>query len=236
MYYKTNAPRPRVDSRVTMPAFTATYSQEARRALFRAVLVDGMTTKAALRAAAAGELPDLSAEDQADLARMGYSYACRLIKEEEHARDGVQRARSAPGTVTKDVATLLLRRAQKDAQKIANAQKGLMDADAALKVLRVTEACQKVLANLEPKRNANAEKDNGPKAPLSLAQRIAAGSNAEPDDNHTEPNADGSQATPTISDDDTQTDEANAGPALLNAASLGPPAAGPLNGASAPVP
>lgn len=170
-----------------MPAYTAKFSREQRKALFRAVLGENMSVRGALDAAAAGQLPELGVEQQRELATMNYSYACQLVNEERDNRDGVQRARSQPNSVTKDAAVALLRRAQKDALKIANAKKPLMDADAAQKTLGVIEKAQRVLAGLEVKKApAKPAAKTETSKPRGLAEQIARGSSAEPDDLPTE--------------------------------------------------
>lgn len=204
-----------------MPAFVATYSAEQRQALFRAVLGDGLNIKQALRAAAAGELPDLDAESQRQLGGMAYAYACQLVARERDERDGVQLARSMPDTVARDTATALLRRAQQDALKIArDRQKSTMDADAAAKVLRVSRDALALLDQLDARKQkgktglvSSAE----PKAPQTLASRIAAQTRTAASDIPTPSNAGpGTARDAQQSDADSETDAANGGPVRAN--------------------
>lgn len=214
-----------------MPAYVATYTKEQRAALCRAVLVDGLSVRAALDAAKAGELPDISPEDAKDLQTLSYVYACQIVREHRAELDGVQRARSAPGTVSKEAATFILRRAQTDAKKIANGSGKLMDAGAALQTLRVIEAAQRVIRNLEPKKPAAKPEASEPAKPKSLAAQIAASGDTVASDLTPEQTPDEVSALADTSEDNDTMDGANGGAARPNLAVSGLSGAAALAGA-----
>lgn len=228
-----SVPDRRLDCAHLMPAFVATYSAEQRQALFRAVLGDGLNIKQALRAASAGELPDLDAESQRQLGGMAYAYACQLVARERDERDGVQRARSMPESVARDTAVALLRRAQQDALKIArDRQKSTMDADAAAKTLRVSKDALALLDQLDARKGKGKAVSSEPKRPQTIAQRIAAQARTAASDIPTHPDAsEEAGLTPRASDQDSEQDAAHGGPVRADAGSSAAPAGLELAGA-----
>lgn len=210
-----------------MPAFVATYSSAQRAALFRAAIDQRMPVKAVLEAAAAGELPDLDAADQATLAGMAYGYALQLVRDEKLERGGVERARAQPDKIARDVAIRVLKRAERDIAEIERrARKRPMTieesrkTDAAVKRVRDSMA---LLRELEPKaKQATGEKTREPERPRSLASRIAAQSTTEARDDSTQPDAGGDNATPRTNATNDETNGRSGGPVRLRAALSAP--------------
>lgn len=197
----------------------------------RAVLGDKMSCAAAHRAAQAGELPGQTPEDTKDFQSLSYTYACQIVREHRDELDGVQLARSQPNTVTRDAATLLLRRAQLDAKKIANAQKPLMDTGAALQTLRVIEAAQRVIQNLEPKKSAAKAETTATSKPRSLAAQIAASADTAASDLTPQTTPNEVSALALANERDITTDDASYGAARSNLAVPGAPGVTLLAGA-----
>lgn len=209
--------------RPTMPAFVEKYSPEMRAALYSAVLERGQTTRAALRAAAAGELPDLSAEDQAILAGIAYGYASELVADEKLRRAGNVRAKKDTDAVARGVAARLLGLADREARLLEAAPtRKPVDTGRAVGAAKLAREAVALVHLLDAgPKTASAKTDAKgaeQRKPRSLAARIAAESNAEQDDALPTPTADdGTRLDVTSADSDSET-KANAGPVRLRIA------------------
>jgi hypothetical protein len=164
-----------------MPAFVATYSQSTRQALYRVVIDQGMSVRAALRAAQRGELAGESTDDQRALGQMGYGYACQLVSAERQERGAIVDVGRKPEKIARDIAVRILRRAERDATNIAAAHgkssKAPMNTDSAAKTLKVAREAMALLRDLEPKTSSG-KAAPAAKRPQSLAARIAAGADS----------------------------------------------------------
>ncbi len=166
-----------------MPAFAETYSAQQRDALFRGALDDHLGIRGVLRAAAAGELPELDAADQATLAKMTYGYACQLIRDEKHRRGMIQTVRKDTTISARDLVARLLALGDRELARLEHAKtKQPVDTGAALgaaKLIREALAIGKLLEQDASNTSAPAAEQAKPK---TLAQRIAAHRGTEPDD------------------------------------------------------
>jgi hypothetical protein len=209
--------------RPTMPNFVEKYSAEMRAALYTAVLEREQTLRATLRAAAAGELPDLGAEDQATLAGMAYGYAAQLVADERLRRAGNVRAKKDTDATARGVAARLLALADREARLLEAAPaKRPVDTGRAVGAAKLArEAVALVHALDAGPKTAPAKTDTKgaeQRKPRSLAARIAAESSAEQDDPNAPTHADGASGLDVTSpenDDETRT---NAGPVRLRIA------------------
>lgn len=185
-----------------MPAFVAHYSESAKQSLLRLVLGDGMAIAEVQRRAKAGDLPGVEPADVEQLARMSYNHACGLVRDERDERDGIQRDRAHPETVARETAVLLMRRARKDAERIANdTRKTPMDAGVAAQLVKVQRDCLALLGEVDKRRNGGKEgpaSSSEPKRPQTIAQRIAAQARTVAGDapTHTEESGDNGRAVP----------------------------------------
>lgn len=199
-----------------MPAFVEKYSTAQREALFRAVIDQQIGVRASLRACAAGELPGLAPVDQKTLAGMAYGYACELVREERENRAGVQVARTAPDRIAQEIATRVLKRAQRDLIEIERkAGKRAMKADesaatdAAVKRARAAMALLRELGGLA--RGSGKPSTPAAARSTSLAERIAGAQTTAQADHHTQEDIASASALATTEADDTLTNRSDAG-------------------------
>lgn len=212
-----------------MPAYTEKYGPRLREALFRMALDEGRGTAATFRALKAGPVHGLSDTERLDLAKMDYSYACDLVRDERQTRKRVAAARE--GLV--DNALLQAARLQELADRMirqleVKQPKAPVDADSAIRAAKLSrEALALARAandgvKAEPKPSASAEQKTTSK-PRGLAAQIAARGDTEPDDNHTQTTQSEAHAVRDNARDDAM-DETNDGPARASDASPAAPA------------
>lgn len=199
-----------------MPAFVEMYSSEQREVLFREVIDHGRSAKDVLRAARAGELEGLSSADGATLGRMAYGYALQLVRDERQERTGVAGARKEPEPIARDIAARLLKRALKDADRIARDKpKEPMNTGDALGVLKVTREATALLRDLDGSNGkGNAAKTNGPAAPAQprgLAAQLAAQPDPAADDAPIPSSDSGEHTTPRTHTPNNNTNSSNSG-------------------------
>ncbi len=211
-----------------MPAFVETYSADMRAALFSATIDRKMAVAAALRAAKAGELPDLGAEDQTILAGMAYNHAAKIVKDERLSRAGIQATRRDTTTAGRELAARLLALADREVRLLeAVSPKKPVDTGRAIAAGKLMREAIAVANALATPTSSSAGKDEAPakapSKPKGLAARIAAASGAEHDDLTTEADATRAAATGAqASERDGQHD----GPVRLRVASRADSAAG----------
>lgn len=186
-----------------MPAYVEIYSADMRAALFRAVLDRGMDVRATLRAAAAGELEHLSADDQRTLAGMAYGYACELVRDERDRRGNVQKVRADTTDAALQLAARLLALADREVARIERAKArepvDTARAAAAAKLAREALALARDAAH-EPKQPAAKQPGTAPAPrPTTLAAAIAAGESTATPNTPSNP-SDSATATHTTND------------------------------------
>jgi hypothetical protein len=213
-----------------MPAFVETYSANMRAALFRATIDDKMTVKGALRAAQAGQLPDLPADDQRILAGMTYNHAASIVKDERLRRGAVERVRDDVHEAAHELAARLAALADREtAQLEAEKPKTPVDTGRALAAAKLMDAAVTLAdkASGQGKTNGKgaAPATEQPKAPRSLVARIAAEAGAEDGNAPTHTDAGGDNGAAGASETTEQTDGNGARPVRLRAAS--PASVGP---------
>lgn len=160
-----------------MPAYVEIYSAAMRNTLFHAAIDRNMGVQAALRAAAAGELEHLGADDQRTLAGMAYGYACELVRDEKHRRGTIQKVRADSTDAALQLAARLLTLADREVARIENAKKrepiDTTRGIAAAKMAREALALARD-AKHEPKQPGKQPAAPTPRA-TTLAATIAAG-------------------------------------------------------------
>lgn len=210
-----------------MPAFVEKFSENMRAALFRACIDNGLSVRAALRAAEARELEGLSSEDQQVLATMAYGYAATLVKDERDRRGEVAKVRADVTETAHDVAAELSMIAKREQQRLGRmkpktpAETGALAAagSAVLKMQREALALARD-ASGQGKTNGkdSAPATEQPKAPRSLVARIAAEADTADGDAHTTPSDSGDNGAAAASETTEQTDNRGGGAVRLRAA------------------
>lgn len=179
-----------------MPAYVEIYSADMRAALFRAVIDHGTDVRAALRAAAAGDLEHLAPDDQRTLAGMAYGYACELVRDERARRGNVQKVRADSTDAAHQLAARLLALADREVQRLETAKKrepvdtarGIAAAKMAREALALTRD-----AATEPKQPTSKQPTAPAPRPTTLAAAIAAGESTA---THNAPGSTSDEATP----------------------------------------
>lgn len=213
-----------------MPAFVETYSANMRAALFRAAIDDGHGTKGALRLAAAGELPDLSREDQTILAGMAYAYAAAQVKDERDRRGEVRKVRDDTTETAHELAARLAALAAREVAQLEAAKRRTpVDTGRALAAAKLMREALALARDASGQGKANgraaAPAPAEPARPQSLASRIAAASTSEAGDDDTTQSDSGDNGTPRASTSAQKTNGRSGGAVRLRAASPAPAAA-----------
>lgn len=170
-----------------MPAFASTYSPEMRAALFRGAIDDQLGVKGTLRAAADGELPDLSETDQTILSGMAYHYAAEIVRAERDRRGLIVKVAKDTAKAAHDIAARLIVLADQELTRLERTTKktpvntgaGTATAKMAREALALLTAADTLTANKS--KQGNDTQDEPPK-PLTLAGRIARDAQRNPDD------------------------------------------------------
>lgn len=204
-----------------MPAFVERYSAKQRAVLFREAIDHARPVAQVLRAARAGELDGLEPAEQAELGAMGNGYACQLVRQERDERDAVANAAAAPDGLVRELAGLLLKRAERDIRRIASSTGKPMDTGASLQLLKVMREANALLRADAPTGNGAGDAPTDapapePAAPRSLAARIAAQSEPAEDNAHETQSADTARA-PTINAPDRNTTDSSTRPVRAGA-------------------
>lgn len=206
-----------------MPAYVSTYSAKQREILFSYAIDSETPIKQVLKDAREGKLEGLTHDEQLSLGAISYAYACQLVKEERHERGGVAAARKSPDRVARNLAAMLLRRAEADVRLLTEKRKKEpMKADdqrLAAAALKTAREAMSFLAELEKTRGNGAKPSSpAPAKPSGLAAQIAASASTAADDLPTQESASGERQAPR--DDETKgaTDGGGEGPARLRAA------------------
>lgn len=190
-----------------MPAFAPTYSPEMRAALFRGAIDDQLGVKGTLRAAADGELPDLSGTDQTILSGMAYHYAAEIVRAERDRRGLIVKVAKDTAKAAHDIAARLIVLADQELTRLERATKktpvntgaGTATAKMAREALALLTAADTLTAN---KGKQGIDTQDEPPKPLTLAARIARNADSNHDD--TDPTSD-EPPSPGNSNDQTNT-------------------------------
>jgi ribosomal protein S7 len=212
-----------------MPAFSPTYSEAMRDALFREAIDNAVPVREVLRRARAGELEELSPADGATLGGMAYGYALQLVREERQDRGGVSKARSEPAPLAREIASRLLKRALKDAERIARDKpKTTMNTGVARELLKVAEQATVLLKRLDELGRhdapAGAASKRAPAKPRGLAAQLAAGDDTVHADERASEDQDREREAPRANEANGQTDDTGGGAVRLRAALPAPAA------------
>lgn len=182
-----------------MPAYVEIYSAAMRAALFRAAIDRDMGVQAALRAAAAGELEHLGADDQRTLAGVAYGYACELVRDERARRGNVRKVRADSTDAALQLAARLLALADREVTRLETTKKrepvDTTRGIAAAKMAREALALARD-AKHEPKQPGKAAAAPAPRA-TTLAAAIAAGESTAPNNTPDSASDNGAPATHT---------------------------------------
>lgn len=206
-----------------MPAFVETYSANMRAALFRAAIDEGHGTKGALRLAAAGELPDLSSEDQTILAGMAYAYAASQVKDERDRRGEVRKVRADTTETAHELAARLAALADREvAQLEATKRRTPVDTGRALAAAKLMREALALARDASGQGKTNgktaAPAPAEPARQRSLASRIAAASDSAAGDDDTTPSDSGDNGAPRATQTAEKTNGRGAGAVRLRAA------------------
>lgn len=209
-----------------MPNFVETYNAEMRAALFSAAIDRGLGVRGALRAAGAGELPDLEPASQAVLSRMAYGYAAELVRDERERRGVVRQVRDDVTELAHTMAARLAALADRELRLLEAAKVKLpVDtgrAHAAAKLMREALALARD-AQAPAKGNG---KTSGPAAaseparPRSVAAMIASDDTAA-DDAQDHESASGDTSAPRTTTTTEPTHDRSAGAVRGNVAARG---------------
>lgn len=211
---------PRVANSAAMPAFVERYSAEMRAALFRATIDDKRSVAAALRAAQAGELDDLGAEDQATLGTMAPGYAGQLVRDEKQRRGVIVKVRGNVEEAAHDVAARLAALAAREVGQLeAVKAKTPVDTGRGLRAAKMMREALALARDAEQKTAAPTKPTAGDAkaapAHTSFLGRLAGRSDAEQDDAPPSPSDSAASHTAPAQPTAQQQDTSSSGPVRL---------------------
>lgn len=198
-----------------MPNFVEVYNAKMRAALFTAAIDRGLGVKGALRAAGAGEMPDLEPASQAVLSKMAYAYAAELVRDERERRGAVRQVRDDVTERAHELAARLAALADREVRRLELARvKDPVDTGRALAAAKLMREALALARDAQAPGKGNGKTvapaaASEPARPRSVAAMIAGDSTVADDAQDNERDSGDTSATGNDATTDTSHNSSN---------------------------